>query len=501
MDLFPVSNPYTTKMDSSTWNRKEFPELDRVGYDEELNNLYSCTLRLNLIYHANCDTNTLLTFNENITCYGHCCKRFILALTEIKYDKIKYDKNYGNAAKDVVFSRTCNGDHDYCLRKLIDARHATHCHHGCFRIPSLGTGTAAVKRVNGKKTVLLTLLSTCGKDTGAVENDTGSLVSILLTSNELFHTTRRAAYRLRGSFQRLYEQIILQNYDSLLPNYKSIQHHPRTTKALVQFVPLITFNNYIYPDLNLEISYRRLMNHIQFNVRVPLILNVVTVSIPLSKPKDKDVNCFSYLSKTIFSIYEAYRNNWNELSRTMIFMLGPELAYVLFCVVFSAVNVLGMFTIPWMVLALRGYRYTMHFNLVGLKVRRKKDGKVVYGTMGGNRFFGVDFLRGRFGLLVLMNSLVKSQAVDNMPDGCKGKNGGYPTYDRSCYPKKAVDDWIAGGTLKENVVSTYGTIENWIMSDVTDISYLFYFKKTFTADLSKWDVSQVTTMYRSTYHF
>ena len=181
----------------------------------------------------------------------------------------------------------------------------------------------------------------------------------------------------------------------------------------------------------------------------------------------------------------------------MIAYLGPELAYVLFCIVFSAVNLLGMFTIPWMVLALRGYRYTMHLNLVGLKVRRKKDGKVVYGKMGGNRFFGMDFLRGRFGLLVLMNSLVKSQAVDSMPDGCKGKAWN----DRSCYPRKAVDDWIAGGTLKENVISTYGTIENWIMSDVTDISWLFYGKGTFTADLSKWDVSQVTTMEYSTYHF
>ena len=93
-----------------------------------------------------------------------------------------------------------------------------------------------------------------------------------------------------------------------------------------------------------------------------------------------------------------------------------------------------------------------------------------------------------------MNSLVKSQAVDNMPDGCKGKSGS----DRSCYPRKAVDDWIAGGTLKENVISTYGPIENWIMSDVTSTSNLFSYKNTFTADLSKWDVSRCTSMVRST---
>ena len=43
----------------------------------------------------------------------------------------------------------------------IDAKHATHCCHGSFRIPSLGTGAAA-KRANGKKT-RMTVTDQCQK--------------------------------------------------------------------------------------------------------------------------------------------------------------------------------------------------------------------------------------------------------------------------------------------------------------------------------------------------
>ena len=87
---------------------------------------------------------------------------------------------------------------------------------------------------------------------------------------------------------------------------------------------------------------------------------------------------------------------------------------------------------------------------------------------------------------------------DKMPDGCKG----IVWNDRSCVSRKAVDDIIAGGSEKEDVVSTYGLIENWDMSQVTDTSHLFRCAggkcKTYTADLSNWDVSRVTTMGDST---
>ena len=80
-----------------------------------------------------------------------------------------------------------------------------------------------------------------------------------------------------------------------------------------------------------------------------------------------------------------------------------------------------------------------------------------------------------------------------MPDDCLGISW----TDRSCVSRKAVDDWIAGGTLKDSVVATYGPIRNWDMSQVTDMSYLFYQKGTLNADLSNWDISNVVTLYES----
>ena len=97
---------------------------------------------------------------------------------------------------------------------------------------------------------------------------------------------------------------------------------------------------------------------------------------------------------------------------------------------------------------------------------------------------------------------------DKMPDGCKGK-----VYDdRSCYPKKAVDDLLqdyrdnsgnvvgkpsTAGT-KSVILATYGPFKDWDMSEVTNMHALFFQKRTFNADLSSWDVSRVTTMDDST---
>ena len=87
-------------------------------------------------------------------------------------------------------------------------------------------------------------------------------------------------------------------------------------------------------------------------------------------------------------------------------------------------------------------------------------------------------------------------STNKIPDGCLGNK---VWHDRSCHPRKALADWMAGGTTKDNVVETYGRIENWDMSLVTDISHLFRKKvNAMNADLSSWDVSSVTNMHSST---
>ena len=56
----------------------------------------------------------------------------------------------------------------------------------------------------------------------------------------------------------------------------------------------------------------------------------------------------------------------------------------------------------------------------------------------------------------------------------------------------AVDAWIADESA---ALATYGDINTWDVSNVTDMSSLFSFESTFNSDISNWDVSNVTSMY------
>ena len=67
--------------------------------------------------------------------------------------------------------------------------------------------------------------------------------------------------------------------------------------------------------------------------------------------------------------------------------------------------------------------------------------------------------------------------------------------------RKVVDDWIAGGTKRATVETTYGLIQDWDTSRVTSMYYLFAHKQFFNADLSKWNVAEVTSMRESTFSF
>ena len=55
----------------------------------------------------------------------------------------------------------------------------------------------------------------------------------------------------------------------------------------------------------------------------------------------------------------------------------------------------------------------------------------------------------------------------------------------------AVDMWMDDNAT---ALATYGEINNWDVSLITDMSWLFYNKQTFNDDISNWDVSNVTLM-------
>ena len=57
--------------------------------------------------------------------------------------------------------------------------------------------------------------------------------------------------------------------------------------------------------------------------------------------------------------------------------------------------------------------------------------------------------------------------------------------------KTAVDEWIDNSTSAN---STYGEINTWDTSLITDMSGLFFNSYSFNGDISDWDVSNVTDM-------
>ena len=90
--------------------------------------------------------------------------------------------------------------------------------------------------------------------------------------------------------------------------------------------------------------------------------------------------------------------------------------------------------------------------------------------------------------------------------GCVKKlpNGDGATAVNAGTLRGAVSDWIAGGTLKSSVVATYGPIEDWDVSEVTDMQHVFFgcysacTFRSFNSDVSKWDTGSVTRMNSST---
>ena len=90
-----------------------------------------------------------------------------------------------------------------------------------------------------------------------------------------------------------------------------------------------------------------------------------------------------------------------------------------------------------------------------------------------------------------------TSCVEPLPDGCKGADWD----DRSCDIRKAVDDLLSQDPTKiSNVINKYGPMQYWDVSQITNLQNLFYRKKTFNVDISRWITSRVTMMQGSKFY-
>ena len=61
--------------------------------------------------------------------------------------------------------------------------------------------------------------------------------------------------------------------------------------------------------------------------------------------------------------------------------------------------------------------------------------------------------------------------------------------------RRAVRDYLNGGARKQRVVTKYGDISNWdVSNDVTDMRGMFFEASSFNQPLNDWNVSNVTSM-------
>jgi surface protein len=103
------------------------------------------------------------------------------------------------------------------------------------------------------------------------------------------------------------------------------------------------------------------------------------------------------------------------------------------------------------------------------------------------------------GACTAVKCIADRRSMDNdANNGCEAfatlPNGDGETAVHAGTLRRVVSDWIDGGASKSTVVEKYGPIEDWDVSEVTNMGYVFYNFRTFNADLSKWNTGAVTTM-------
>ena len=130
-------------------------------------------------------------------------------------------------------------------------------------------------------------------------------------------------------------------------------------------------------------------------------------------------------------------------------------------------------------------------------VKRKKSCPGSSGRGGGGGASWLCFNNLVRLLLVVVCGLAGVEGFSKLPNGdsASSATGNAGTL------RRVVSDWIAGGASKSTVVATYGPIEDWDVSEVTNMKFVFYGRGdsastfgSFNTDLSKWNTSAVTTM-------
>ena len=109
-------------------------------------------------------------------------------------------------------------------------------------------------------------------------------------------------------------------------------------------------------------------------------------------------------------------------------------------------------------------------------------------------------------MLVSEEFLVMVNGLEALPNGLSGIDCSSSSNRLSTNLCGIVDIWIDGTyeyvtpaekTAKDGIVVQYGEIEEWDVSRVTTMRFLFNGKSTFNADLSKWNVTNVENMKES----